>query len=129
MELINIIKALSEEIRIRILNLLKDEELCVCEIEHLLDINQSNASRHLARLTNAKMIIYEKRATYVYYYINEKTLSGYPSIKQLIFSEITKIEKCKEDKRRLEKYKKSGITCEELKEGKLVFKNMKGDGI
>lgn len=122
MELLNVMKALSEEIRIRILNLLKDRELCVCELEHILDINQSNASRHLNRLTNAKLINYEKRALYVYYQINEKGLAEYPIIKELIYSEFPKIEKCKEDTARLEKYRQSGITCEDLKAGKLCFK-------
>ena len=121
-ELLSVMKALSEEIRIRILNLLKGGELCVCELEHILGINQSNASRHLNRLTNAKLINFEKRALYVYYQINEKALAENPVIKEVIYSEFPKIEQCKEDARRLEKYRQSGITCEELKAGKLCFK-------
>lgn len=39
MVFIQILKALSDETRLRILNLLRQGELCVCELEMLLDIN------------------------------------------------------------------------------------------
>lgn len=115
MELAQVIKALADETRIRILNLLKDGELCVCELEHILNINQSNASRHLNKLTNARLIIYEKRALYVYYQINNEFIKEYPFLSELINKELCKIEKCKIDLDKLEKYKQSGITCENLK--------------
>ncbi len=47
LELVVILKALADETRLRMLHLLKDRELCVCEIEEVLGIQQSNASRHL----------------------------------------------------------------------------------
>ena len=50
MELVEIFKAFGDETRIRILNLLRNSEMCVCEIEAILGINQSNASRHLNKL-------------------------------------------------------------------------------
>jgi ArsR family transcriptional regulator len=62
MELIQILKALSDKTRLRILNLLMQSELCVGEIEYLLNINQSNTSRHLSSLKNATLITYEKKA-------------------------------------------------------------------
>jgi ArsR family transcriptional regulator, arsenate/arsenite/antimonite-responsive transcriptional repressor len=42
--IVYIFKALADENRIRILNLLKNGELCVCDIEAVLGIKQSNAS-------------------------------------------------------------------------------------
>lgn len=125
MDLINVIKALADETRIRILNLLNDGELCVCELEHLLNINQSNASRHLNKLTTSKIVTYEKRALYVYYRLNQSLLDEYPFLKELMDKELNKIKKCEQDKRSLIEYKKSGITCEELKDGKMCFRNVK----
>jgi ArsR family transcriptional regulator len=116
-------KALGDETRLRILGLLNMGELCVCEIEYLLDINQSNASRHLNKLAVANLITYEKRALYVYYSINKKVLAEYPFLSELLSKEINQLEKCRVDLDRLEKYKKSGITCEELKDGKICFDN------
>jgi ArsR family transcriptional regulator len=114
-------KALSEEIRIRILNLLKEGSLCVCELEVLLDINQSNASRHLNKLTNAKIIEYYKVAKYVYYKLNENTLKEYPFIKDILETHTEKEELFIKDLERLKTYKNSGISCDDLKEGKLCF--------
>lgn len=115
MELVKILKAMSDETRIRILNLLKDEELCVCEIEYLLDLNQSNASRHLIKLTEANIITYYKRAKYVYYKLEDKILNQYMFIKELLDNELIKIDMCKEDIQKLGKYKNSGMSCDDLK--------------
>jgi ArsR family transcriptional regulator, arsenate/arsenite/antimonite-responsive transcriptional repressor len=119
MDFINIMKSLSDETRLRILNILKSGELCVCEIEILLDINQSNASRHLNKLTNAGILEYYKKAQYVYYKITKDALTEYTFINDILDKETIKIEKCKKDIARLDEYKKSGITCEDLKCGKL----------
>jgi ArsR family transcriptional regulator len=56
MNIIEVLKALAHENRIRILNLLAENELCVCELENILQVNQSNASRHLSKLKNADLI-------------------------------------------------------------------------
>lgn len=56
MDLMQILKALADDTRLRILNILQEEELCVCEIETILNISQSNASRHLNKLINAKIL-------------------------------------------------------------------------
>ncbi|HYE12506.1 MAG TPA: metalloregulator ArsR/SmtB family transcription factor [Patescibacteria group bacterium] len=118
MDLIQIMKALGDETRLRILNLLSKGALCVCEIEQILSINQSNASRHLNKLTVAGLIKNEKRALYVYYKMNDDTLDEFPFLKDFIYMELNKIEKCKVDLIKLEKYKSSGISCDDLKDGK-----------
>ncbi len=118
MELLNLIKALSDENRLRILNLLRQGELCVCEIEMLLNINQSNASRHLNRLANAKIINFDKKAQYVYYKINEDILEEYPFIKEILANELQKLEGYNEDLERFKKYQKSGFSCDDIREGK-----------
>ncbi len=121
MTLTQILKALSDETRLRILNLLRQGELCVCELEILLDINQSNASRHLNRLANAKIINSDKRAQYVYYKINEDTLKNYGFIKEILDNELIKLKIYKEDLERLGKYRKSGLSCDGLKDGKVCL--------
>lgn len=127
MDLINVMKALADETRIRILNLLKEGELCVCELELLMNINQSNASRHLNKLTTAKLITFEKRALYVYYKINQSILEECPFLKEFMDKELNKLKKYEQDKQNLMAYKQSGITCEELKDGKICFYKSKED--
>jgi ArsR family transcriptional regulator len=114
-------KALSDETRIRILNLLKEGDLCVCELEVLLEINQSNASRHLNKLTNARIIDYYKVAKYVYYKINENTINDFPFINEVIVQHARKLNHCIKDIERLKKYKNSGLNCDNLKDGNVCF--------
>lgn len=121
MNLLQIMKALGDETRLRILNLLSNGELCVCELEHLLDINQSNASRHLNKLTVAELITFDKRALYVYYSINRELFDEFPLLTEFLNKELCKLKKCRADMERLTAYKNSGMTCEDLKEGKICF--------
>lgn len=121
MDLLQVMKALSDETRLRILYLLKDGDLCVCELELLLEINQSNASRHLNKLTNAKILDYYKVAKYVYYKLNEKTIREYPFILEIINNHAADIEQCKIDYEKLKKYKEKGLTCDDLKDGNVII--------
>lgn len=60
-------KALADETRLRILNLLVRGELCVCDIMAVLDIGQSKASRHLAYLRNAGLVDDRRDGVWMYY--------------------------------------------------------------
>ncbi|MGD9156009.1 MAG: metalloregulator ArsR/SmtB family transcription factor, partial [Bacillota bacterium] len=60
MNLLKILKALGDENRLRILNLLRQKKLCVCELESVLNMTQSNVSRHLIKLKDAELIESEK---------------------------------------------------------------------
>lgn len=118
MDLLQGIKALGDETRLRMVSILNEGDLCVCEIEEILEINQSNASRHLTKLTNAKILDYYKQAKYVYYRLNEETLREYPFIKDIIITAIKKLEMCQKDKERLKRYRSSQLNCDDLKVGK-----------
>jgi len=56
----DILKALAHPARVLIVNALTDGDRCVCQLNELVAINQSNISRHLAVLKQAG-IISEKR--------------------------------------------------------------------
>ncbi|WP_406789226.1 ArsR/SmtB family transcription factor [Clostridium neuense] len=123
MDLIQVMKALSDETRMRILNLLQNGEMCVCEIETVLNISQSNASRHLTKLTTAKIVDYYKVNKYVYYKMDQETIKEFPFINEILISHAVKLEQCKKDLQRLKKYRESGLTCDNLKDGKVCFNN------
>ncbi len=128
MELVEIIKALGDENRIRILNLLKDGDLCVCEMESILDLNQSNVSRHLTRLSTSKLIKSYKKAQFVYYKINDETLVKYSFIREILNNEMNKIEKCNYDSKMLVLFKESNINCENIETLKEILVNGKCEG-
>jgi ArsR family transcriptional regulator, arsenate/arsenite/antimonite-responsive transcriptional repressor len=61
------LKALADPNRLRILNLLDNRTLCVCDLEEVLDLNQSNLSRHLAKLKAAGLVTAQKKGLFMYY--------------------------------------------------------------
>ncbi len=69
--MVDIFKALSEESRLRIISLLLNGELCVCEIEACLKMTQSNASRHLTALKKCGILESYKNAQWTYYRVND----------------------------------------------------------
>ncbi|CEQ29949.1 ArsR family transcriptional regulator [[Clostridium] sordellii] len=112
MKIVQILKALGDETRIKIINILRNGPLCVCEIEAILEITQSNASRHLNKLMNANLVTYYKEAKYVYYKLNEDTLNEYSFIKAILEDGLEKEKKLKLDYDILVNYKDAGLTCE-----------------
>ncbi|MDW5550431.1 metalloregulator ArsR/SmtB family transcription factor [Methanosarcina sp.] len=112
MDIVYILKALADENRIRILNLLKNRELCVCDIEAVLGIKQSNTSRHLNKLKIAGIIVSVKKSQWVYYRLNDSTFQKFPFLSMIISDEVEKINICKDDLVLLEKLKASDRRCE-----------------
>ncbi len=71
-EFTDIMKALSDNNRVRILLCLKDGELCVCQILEFLDIAPSTLSKHISILKNAALIQSRKSGRWKYYRLSDK---------------------------------------------------------
>lgn len=68
-----IFKALSDEARIRIVHLLfKNGEMCISDIEHVLDFTQTKTSRHVSYLKNAGLLSFKKVDQWIYYSVKEE---------------------------------------------------------
>ena len=63
-------QALSDPIRLRILKLLAQRELCVCELVYLLPATQSRVSQNLALLKNASLVSDRREGRWVHYSLN-----------------------------------------------------------
>lgn len=124
MKTIQMLKALGDETRLRIVNILRCGPLCVCEIEAILEIAQSNASRHLNKLMNANLITYYKEAKYVYYKLDEETLNKHDFIKSFLEYELEKEDKLKYDYDVLKAYKDAGLNCESVSQVKDIILKM-----
>ena len=76
MEKFLIIKLLAEENRFNIfMKLLEYGELCVCEIEELLNIKQANTSKHLSKFKDLNMLSSKREGNLIKYSIKEEFLS------------------------------------------------------
>ena len=59
--------ALSDSLRLKIIGLLQEQELCVCDLCDRLEVNQSKLSFHLKTLKEARLIIPRQSGRWVYY--------------------------------------------------------------
>lgn len=73
--MIDILKALADETRLRILSQIFKGEMCVCEIEECLGLTQSNASRHLNVLKKSGVLDSYKNAQWTYYKISDEFIN------------------------------------------------------
>lgn len=111
MNLLKILKALADENRLRVLNVLAKRELCVCEMESVLNIAQSNASRHLIKLSEAGIIVSEKKGQFVFYSLSSSTLETFPFLKNLIDKELPLLPKFQADLQSLAAFESGGHLC------------------
>lgn len=70
-----IFKALSDENRLRILNLLKEKERNASELLHAMDFGQSTLSHHMKLLLNAEVVTARRQGKWVIYSINDKAMA------------------------------------------------------
>jgi DNA-binding transcriptional ArsR family regulator len=67
MNLAELLKAAGEQTRLRILSVLFDGSLCVCDLQNELDLPEPTVSRHLAVLRHAGLVCAQRRGPRVLY--------------------------------------------------------------
>jgi len=70
-DLETLFKALADRTRLRLIHLLGDEELCVCDCVEVLKTNQPKISRHLAYLRRAGLVSARRDGRWTYYRLVE----------------------------------------------------------
>lgn len=78
----DIIKALGDPTRLKIVYLLEHGELCVCEIMAVLDKPQPTISHHLNLLKNAGILKWRKEGVWIHYKLSNPKIPEY--LKELI---------------------------------------------
>lgn len=107
-ELLSVFKALSDETRLRIIKLLEQGELCVCDITAALDMVQPKVSFHLSTLKEAGLIKDRKQGKWIHYSLKDADL----------FSRMLMVSVCEkadgglieDDRKRLARFLKSKMT-------------------
>lgn len=109
-DLLDILKALSDVTRLRIINLLYVREMCVCDIMESLGITQTKASRHLAYLKNTGLVSDRKQAQWVYYSLAKK--DEYRFIDSLVHDKMRMLNQFQEDLKALDDWiQRKNISC------------------
>jgi ArsR family transcriptional regulator, arsenate/arsenite/antimonite-responsive transcriptional repressor len=83
--------ALSEPLRLKVLELLRDQELCVCDLCATLEVTQSKLSFHLKTLKDAGLVRSRQEGRWIYYSLNvaqflvlEQYLSDYRRLAKIV---------------------------------------------
>lgn len=90
-----IYKAFSDEARLRILSILFHfGEICISDLELVLDYTQTKTSRHISYLKHAGLITYKKHEKWSYYEVKEE----YRDLISLIIESVDQDELIAQDK-------------------------------
>jgi len=79
-ELVNVMKALSDPGRVKVLKMLEGREMCACEIIGLLGLAQPTVSRHLKVLVDAGLITGRKVGPWVHYRLAQHPETPYARV-------------------------------------------------
>jgi ArsR family transcriptional regulator, arsenate/arsenite/antimonite-responsive transcriptional repressor len=109
---IKAMKALSDETRLRILNLLMERECCVCEVMQALEISQTRASRNLGILHDAGFLKLRKDGLWSLYSIDGEGM-GRPLVKLVdaVVASLSGNKEAQADRDRLKKATRVGPAC------------------
>ncbi len=109
--LAQIYKALSEEIRLRIIMLLTHGELCVCDLMEIFQQTQSKISRHLAYLKHSGFVKSRRVGTWMHYSLKEPLDEHIEAHISFLKQYLSEIELFKEDVEKMEEVKQMKL-CE-----------------
>lgn len=84
-----LLRAAGEPTRLRILNLLRRRDLCVCDLQVVLGVPQSTVSRHLAALRHVSLVVDRRAGNRVLYALAPATTTQEQALLRLM-------EKCSE---------------------------------
>jgi ArsR family transcriptional regulator len=117
-DLTRAIKALSDETRLRILNLLLERECCVCEVMQALGISETRASRNLRILYDAGLLKLRKEGLWSLYSINQADAPEYfAELVKAVKEALAGNQQASQDRERLRMAERIGPTCVRQKLG------------
>jgi ArsR family transcriptional regulator len=91
--------ALSDPLRLQIIELLRERELCVCDLCEALDVGQSKLSFHLKTLREAQLVQTRQERRWIYYRLHlpqfvvlEQFLAEYRRFSPILPSRICQVD-------------------------------------
>jgi ArsR family transcriptional regulator len=94
-------RALADRTRLRLLNLMGTEEVCVCFFVEILKTNQHKISRHLAYLRRAGIVGVRREGQWVHYRVVEPTDAGAARVLNDVLAWLVNDQEMQRDRERL----------------------------
>lgn len=105
-----LLKAIADKNRLRIMAFLSCKKLCVCELAELLDITQPSVSKHLKKLKDANLIESEQDGLWTNYFLNEDTLKNEKILKQLL-NELLGLKEIQQQIKQIQSLNREKLCC------------------
>jgi ArsR family transcriptional regulator len=96
-------KALADQTRLRLINLIGNDEVCVCFFVEVLKVNQPKISRHLAYLRRAGVVSARREGKWIHYRLVEPPDPHAANIFREVRAALPNDPAMKSDRARLEK--------------------------
>lgn len=93
--------ALADRTRLRLLNLMRGDEVCVCFFVEVLKTNQPKISRHLAYLRRAGVVSARREGKWMHYRISEPTEPHAARVMREVMEWLARDEEMQRDRERL----------------------------
>jgi DNA-binding transcriptional ArsR family regulator len=101
-DLMDVLRALADDNRLRVLRALQGGELCVCRLIALLARAPSTVSQHLSLLRAARLVESRKEGRWLYYRLaSESRVLCTRRVLALLFADLDRTARGREDRRRL----------------------------
>jgi len=111
-QVLKAMRALSDETRLRILNLLLERECCVCEVMQAMQISQTRASRNLGVLYDAGFLKLRKDGLWSLYSLDREGMKeSFFDLVGIVRKELSDNEVAALDRERLKTAKRVGLGC------------------
>jgi ArsR family transcriptional regulator, arsenate/arsenite/antimonite-responsive transcriptional repressor len=94
-------RALADRTRLRLLNLMGNDEVCVCFFVEILKVGQPKVSRHLAYLRRAGVVSARREGTWMHYRIVEPSHDDAAIVFRAIRSMLAKDPEMQKDRKKL----------------------------
>ena len=92
---------MADRTRLRLLNLMGNEEVCVCFFVEILGTNQPKISRHLAYLRRAGIVAARRQGTWMHYRIVQPINPGAAKLLQEVRAILSQDAEMQKDRKRL----------------------------
>ena len=104
-------RACSDQTRLRILHLLQGGELCVNDLVEIIEVPQPTASRHLAYLRRAELVVARKQGQWIHYALAPARNTFQRKLLDCLSNCFDEVPGIKRDSARAAKLRKSGGCC------------------
>lgn len=95
--------ALADRTRLRLLNLIRDAEICVCFFVEVLEESQPKISRHLAYLRKAGLVSARREGKWMHYRLVEQREKAHATILKAVLESLAEDRQMQKDRATLDR--------------------------